>query len=266
MLRFMSGVPYTANLLGGVMQGVSFAKTKASSETVIVQAAMGRREGWFVLLGAVVGGVGFVRFGEGWKGGQTGNKNVKGNGNDKMKMLDENVGARLGVWVVGFVVVLGMGRMREGGLEEWRDVVWAAALLLGSQVVSVVLTGRMLGVSSVYEDLGKVVWKPGDRVKRVVTSNSVILALGIFAGAACGKASGYGVWEEDMENELDWQRVLLLLLAGCIMSFGARLAGGCTSGHGLSGMASSSISSSVTMGGMVIGYLVTSLLLPELTI
>ena len=46
---------------------------------------------------------------------------------------------------------------------------------------------------------------------------------------------------------------LTAILGGCIMIFGARLAGGCTSGHGISGMAMLGPSSFITVGGMFVG-------------
>ena len=45
----------------------------------------------------------------------------------------------------------------------------------------------------------------------------------------------------------------VVFVGGILLVFGARLAGGCTSGHGLSGMASLSIASFVTVASMFAG-------------
>ncbi|RMD43729.1 hypothetical protein DV735_g1398, partial [Chaetothyriales sp. CBS 134920] len=53
---------------------------------------------------------------------------------------------------------------------------------------------------------------------------------------------------------------LVALLGGVIMIFGARLAGGCTSGHGISGMSTMSISSFITVAAMFGGGILTAAL------
>ena len=56
---------------------------------------------------------------------------------------------------------------------------------------------------------------------------------------------------------------LILLLAGILVGFGARYAGGCTSGHGIVGLSSLSVESFIAVGGFFIGGLImTWLILP----
>ena len=50
-------------------------------------------------------------------------------------------------------------------------------------------------------------------------------------------------------------------VAGFLMLFGARIADGCTSGHGLSGMAHLSVGSTVAVAAMFAGGIATALLL-----
>lgn len=55
----------------------------------------------------------------------------------------------------------------------------------------------------------------------------------------------------------------ILLLAGILVGFGARYAGGCTSGHGIVGLSSLSVESFIAVGGFFIGGLImTWLILP----
>ena len=56
-------------------------------------------------------------------------------------------------------------------------------------------------------------------------------------------------------------RAPLAFIAGFIMLFGARIAGGCTSGHGISGMAQLSVGSTLAVIGMFAGGIATALLL-----
>lgn len=61
------------------------------------------------------------------------------------------------------------------------------------------------------------------------------------------------------------QGVVMLILGGFMIGFGTRYAGGCTSGHSISGMSALQPSSLVATGGFFIGGLIaTHLLLPIL--
>ena len=58
---------------------------------------------------------------------------------------------------------------------------------------------------------------------------------------------------------------LILLVAGLLVGFGSRYAGGCTSGHGIVGLSSLSMESFIAVGGFFIGGLfMTWLILPYL--
>lgn len=57
--------------------------------------------------------------------------------------------------------------------------------------------------------------------------------------------------------------ILILLIGGVLVGFGARYAGGCTSGHAISGLSNLQIPSLIAVAGFFIGGLVmTHLLLP----
>jgi len=65
------------------------------------------------------------------------------------------------------------------------------------------------------------------------------LLIGLIAGGVLFAAFGTGLdgygWMTD--NLPSWATVLLLVASGVLIGYGARLAGGCTSGNGLSGNA-----------------------------
>jgi len=61
------------------------------------------------------------------------------------------------------------------------------------------------------------------------------------------------------------QYVLLLLVAGVLLGFGSRYAGGCTSGHAISGLSNLQLPSLIAVIGFFIGGLIMSyLLIPNL--
>jgi uncharacterized membrane protein YedE/YeeE len=56
-------------------------------------------------------------------------------------------------------------------------------------------------------------------------------------------------------------RAPIAFLAGFVMLLGARIAGGCTSGHGISGMAQLSVGSTVAVAAMFAGGILAATLL-----
>jgi len=69
------------------------------------------------------------------------------------------------------------------------------------------------------------------------------------------------VWARTMGTASLWARAPIAFLGGFIMLFGARIAGGCTSGHGISGMAQLSVGSTIAVAAMFAGGIATALLL-----
>lgn len=69
------------------------------------------------------------------------------------------------------------------------------------------------------------------------------------------------VWTRAMGTSTLWSRAPIAFIAGFIMLFGARIAGGCTSGHGISGMAQLAVGSTVAVAAMFAGGIVTAMLL-----
>lgn len=66
-----------------------------------------------------------------------------------------------------------------------------------------------------------------------------------------------------IESMLTVKGFLILLIAGVLVGFGSRYAGGCTSGHGIVGLSSLSLESFIAVGGFFIGGLImTWLILP----
>lgn len=96
----------------------------------------------------------------------------------------------------------------------------------------------------------------------------VAIVVGIAIGAFLSmKLSGAKrqaispVWAETMGARTLSARAPMAFLAGFIMLFGARVAGGCTSGHGISGIAQLSVGSTLAVAAMFTGGIMTAMLL-----
>ncbi len=104
--------------------------------------------------------------------------------------------------------------------------------------------------------------------KKVLVEWQMMLVAGIMIGAfIASKISNQfkselvpGIWSEKFGNK--WQvRAIGAFLGGFIAILGARMAGGCPSGHGLSGMMQLAASSLLAMmgfmgGGFVVAHLI----------
>lgn len=65
------------------------------------------------------------------------------------------------------------------------------------------------------------------------------------------------LWETQFGNSLTL-RLAIAFVGGAIMAFGARLAGGCTSGHGISGTLQLSVSSWIALACFFVGGALTA--------
>jgi uncharacterized protein len=138
---------------------------------------------------------------------------------------------------------------------------WAAGLGIGVTAVGLVyVTGKNLRVASAYGDLGSWI------ARKKPMSWKVALILGIPLGAALAMVKGWS-WTflfgrmDALTSGNVVLKVLLLLLGGFLLGFGARWAGGCTTGHTLTGIGSRSIMSIVvTIIFLAVGALMAQLL------
>jgi uncharacterized membrane protein YedE/YeeE len=123
-----------------------------------------------------------------------------------------------------------------GGLLGGALIGLAAALLL-------LLNGRVAGISGI---LGGIIKSnvPGDRFWRVA------FVLGLVGGAALDALTRGGI---ALRLQADGP---MLILAGLLVGFGTRMGSGCTSGHGVCGLARRSPRSLVaTMIFMIVAAL-----------
>lgn len=149
-----------------------------------------------------------------------------------------------------------------GGSGVWPF--WAGGLAVGLFVVAfLLLGGHLLGISTGYADVCSLGTDP-----KVRKSWRIPFLVGVIAGGAISALSAGGITLTTAMGSFDTifsasllVKALVFTGGGILIGFGARLAGGCTSGHAIVGMAQLAPSSMIATGGfMVAGFAVTNLL------
>jgi len=140
-------------------------------------------------------------------------------------------------------------------------------------------SAKALGASSAYAALagmlGRVVAPQHTNSLQYYKDNPPVidwgfmLVLGAIAGAFLAAWHGNELanqwlppmWAARFGDDSLPQRLVVALIGGIFMAFGARLAGGCTSGHGISGTMQLSVGSWIAVICFFIGGIVTAMLM-----
>ena len=169
-------------------------------------------------------------------------------------------------------------------MPSFFDKAWSpyvAGIAIGLlQIPAFLMIETALGASSSYVTVGTFLagWvDPSllkiDYVARHVAANAknlwqVALVIGIAIGAFVSmKMSGARrhaispIWSRALGSSSPSLRYALAFAAGFLMLVGARIADGCTSGHGLSGLAQLSVGSTVAVVAMFAGGILAASLL-----
>jgi uncharacterized protein len=157
---------------------------------------------------------------------------------------------------------------------------YAAGILIGLlQIPAFLLIETALGASSSYVTIGGLLASFADPAilkidyvaKHVAATGKnwwqVALVVGVAIGAFLSmKLSGARrkpispIWARALGSTSPSRRYVVAFFAGFLMLFGARLADGCTSGHGLSGTAQLAVGSMIAVAAMFTGGIVTAML------
>lgn len=164
-------------------------------------------------------------------------------------------------------------------LHQLPAIHWAVA---GAGIASITLTllfllNRRLGISTGFEDICSLVLRaPYFRRSRLLAGRTWRLPFiaGLVIGGALSAVLGGG-WAPSWELGLLDERIglghsgklLWMFVGGLFIGFGTRLAGGCTSGHGIFGLSNLEWPSLVSTlsfmgGGMVTTQLIYRVLFP----
>lgn len=242
---------------------------------------MGLRSGFLVLAGSIVGGILYSGYSHLLKR-VTASKVMKQKADDPMTEANpkntvyEKMGtSELASAVTFFLMMIGMATAAKTYITSpstgLLNPLIGGALMASSQLTSILLTRNTLGVSAAYSTLGSLFWKlestaavkTGCTNKKEIEESKkpwpvmtpVLFAAGVALGsylfwnltgtsAASIPTAGGGVTDTKA------------IIGGLLMAFGARTAGGCTSGHGISGMATLSVASFISVAAMFGGGIV----------
>lgn len=247
---------YDANIIGGLMVGAGMTLTGACPGTVLVQLSTGVRSGWLVMLGGVLGGILYARISPHLRrdlpsGGVTSNNLTV---HSKFNLRPDHVILAYEATCLA-IITLATSLGPKGTYVPLHPIL-GGLLIGGAQAASLMMTGAPLGVSTAYEEVGQNFWRMWDSLvgsKTVQTpppsTRAITFALGILVGSwTLVRSIAAARFATDMQISS-----VSAVLGGCLMVLGARLAGGCTSGHGITGMALLSISSIITVASMFAG-------------
>lgn len=246
---------YDGNIIGGFMIGLGMTITGACPGTVLVQLATGIHSGWYVLAGGVLGGIIYNRL-----SGHLRRNQACASPDDKLTVQSKlNIETNYAVLayemlclaLISLATILGP----EGTSVPLHPLV-GGALIGAAQAASLILTDRPVGVSTGYDVVGAYFWRAwrslvGYDLKSVARPplESIYFAAGIIAGSKMMIRTFPSTMLETGTNIGAVRGVI----GGLILVLGARIAGGCTSGHGISGMSMLSISSIITVASMFLG-------------
>lgn len=233
--------------------------------TVIVQTAMGIRTGPQVMLGGVLGAIAFLTTKALMS--NTPSKKDSSIGNEERStatkpetspstvssFLGVNESTVLAVWELLCLVGLGLAMMLPSPSDSPALVspIVGGVLIGLAQAATIALVKHPIGVSRAYETVGKwlLALGTGDKMLDGLITSSTAFAAGIFSGSLLLLRSGAIALDSSI---LEAQSIssLRAVISGVLTVFGALVAGGCTSGHAISGLATFSVSSILTTASM----------------
>ena len=255
---------YDANVVGGLLIGFGMALSGACPGTVLVQLATGIRSGWLAMLGGILGGILHARFSPLLRSNRPSSAGSSINLTIQSKFNLDNNRILLGYEIMCFATI-GLATLLK--LDDAFSPVHATLGGLsigGAQAASILLTNTPVGCSGTYAEIAQYFWHTWDSSKdpnatpnpSKLSTRNMTFALGIVVGAWSMPRSSLspGFPARPISD-------LSALAGGFTMIVGATLAGGCTSGHGISGMSAFSVSSVISVASMFAGGIGLGLLL-----
>lgn len=243
---------YGGNILGGLLIGAGMALSGACPGTVLIQAVQGIPSGVYASIGAFAGGFAYSAI-----------KRIfsLGTADTASPSIDSELGVSPLSAFAGYELLCGtiLGISTLPALKkQWPIDPIAGGLIIGAaQIASLLLRRSTVGVSSVF----------GDTAENAITLLSKAKTKKYaWAATQFGVALMAGSYLLTiLRPELVATSSMVIspsraILGGLLMSMGSRHAGGCTSGHGLSGMAQLSVSSFITTAAMFAGGIPVALL------
>lgn len=152
--------------------------------------------------------------------------------------------------------------------------------LIGILVLSTLaFAGQKIGASSAYSDtvgmIGRLIAPqhiaalPYYQKSKPMIGWTLMIVLGAILGSFLAAWSGgeltgtflQDMWVARFGADSGWLRAFVAVVGGVLMAFGARMAGGCTSGHGISGTLQLAVGSWVAVICFFIGGIAAAMLM-----
>jgi uncharacterized membrane protein YedE/YeeE len=234
------------------------ALTGACPGTVLPQLATGIPSASYVLLGGLLGGILYSRYGKSLirpaqPKVQIDSKHMEERPTmDQVLKIDSTRALAL-YEALCLSIVASVSYLAPDKPDVFLPGAVGGFLIGLSQFASLLLTSSTLGVSTAYEQLGDIFWW----VSRTIVSGRrsprpSIKATAFMLGSVLGS---WGLQKMLVLNGGGGDGEIVIgslraVVGGVLLTFGSRVAGGCTSGHGISGMSLLSVGSFVTIGAM----------------
>ncbi|KAK7427412.1 hypothetical protein QQZ08_006018 [Neonectria magnoliae] len=238
---------YDGNIIGGAVLGAGMAISGSCPGTVFAQTGIGLQSGFYALGGAILGGIvytGIISKAVKWQKEKTGVK-------PQTVSLGEQLGLSRASTLILFEAIalsaLSASIVYTKHPSDWTLLSAGTGLFIGfAQFFSLLTRQSMLGVSTSYEEVGNHFWWLVGAASWPSSRQNMLFATGVVAGA--------WVLAQNVPSLLATNVIetapALSVVGGFLMVVGSRIAGGCTSGHGISGLSLLSTSSLVTTGSM----------------
>jgi len=136
----------------------------------------------------------------------------------------------------------GAGKLSDYFRIDWKSKIWNL-VFIGASVIGGFIASKYLANPAPVEI--------SEKTKMHLSS------LGIATPKTISEGAGYVPAEifSDLSIPLNW---VLLIVGGLLIGFGTRYAGGCTSGHAISGLANLQLASLIAVIGFFIGGLLSA--------
>lgn len=240
---------FDGNIIGGMLLGHGLALAGACPGTVLAQVALGIRSGYYALAGAAAGGIVYSGVVKPYLAGRKKSPAPK----DEKLAIHEVLGVSrtagfLGLETVLLGVVGSTVLFTSLGPEAKIHPVLGGIMIGGiTQGISILSRKSLIGISTGFEEVGDWFWSLV-RGEGSPSYTSILFSAAVMAGSwltahfvpELGQVVGVEVAPASAA------------LGGALMVIGSRIAGGCTSGHGVSGMSLLSVSSALTIGVAVV--------------
>jgi len=247
------------NIFGGVVLGLGMTLTGACPGTVLVQIATGIQSGYFAMLGGVLGGGWYTQLVPYLRTPIESKEEKKDALTVYQRFHMKESQAVLAYEALCAGAIFLAAYSATGTSNVLVNPIIGGLLIGGGQATSLALTGNAVGVSTAYEQLVRFIqwrWKNSNQSSTLNEVREPLPPLGSISFAV-GIIAGATILNQKFPAPIPGGEIsipaLRAILGGTAMVFGARVAGGCTSGHGISGMSTLSISSFVTVASIFAG-------------